>query len=182
MINEVWKDIVGYEGLYQVSNLGRIKSLPRQILSGIYYSNVRTTDEIIKSTTISNAGYELVALYKNNKEKRFTVHRLVAKTFIPNPDNLPEVNHKDEDKLNNHVGNLEWCTKKYNVNYGTSKQRLSDARKKPVEKLDKDDNVICKYGFVTEVKKDKFDPSRVIQCCKGRKEYYRGYKWRYADD
>lgn len=182
MTNEIWKDIEGYTGLYQVSNLGRIKSLPRTIASGIYYSNIRTTDEIIKSTTVSNAGYELVALYKGNKEKRFTVHRLVAEAFIPNPHNLPQVNHKDENKLNNNCGNLEWCTRKYNANYGTSRQRLSDIRKIPVIQLDENDTVVCRYEFVTEVRKNNFDPSGVIQCCKGRRENYRGFRWRYADD
>lgn len=107
---EIWKDIKGYEGLYQVSNLGRIKSL----------GNLQNRKEKLLKVNIYN-GYCIVYLYKNNKKKSYLCHRLVAEAFIPNPDNLPQVNHKDENKLNNRVDNLEWCTSKYNVNYSSAK-------------------------------------------------------------
>ena len=110
---EIWKDVKGYEGLYQVSNLGGIKSL----------GNSQNRKEKLLRTSIRN-GYCTTYLYKNNKKKSFLCHRLVAEAFIPNPDNLPQVNHKDENKLNNCVENLEWCTAKYNVNYSSAKPIL----------------------------------------------------------
>ena len=110
---EIWKDIKGYEGLYQVSNLGRIKS----------FNYMNTGKEKIKTPTLQKkhpmkqGGYLQTTLYKNNQSKTVVVHRLVAEAFIPNPDNLPQVNHKDHDKTNNCVDNLEWCTAKYHSNH-----------------------------------------------------------------
>lgn len=118
-MDEVWKDIEGYEGLYQVSNLGRVRSL-----------NYNHTGEIkLLKQDISHNGYKRAMLYKDGKMKRYLVHRLVAMTFISNPDDLPIVNHKDENKTNNNVNNLEWCTYKYNNNYGTKKEKLSKSMK-----------------------------------------------------
>lgn len=110
-MEEIWKDIKDYEGLYQVSNLGRVKSL----------SNIKSKREKLLKLTLRTNGYYMVILYKNTKRAAKNVHRLVAETFIPNPDNLPQVNHKDEDKTNNCVGNLEWCDSKYNINYSMGK-------------------------------------------------------------
>ena len=115
---EIWKDVVYFEGLYQVSNLGRVKSLN--------YS--RTGREKVLKPSKTN-GYLQVYLYKEGKSKRFSIHRLVAFAFIPNPNNLPIVNHKDEDKSNNCVDNLEWCTVAYNNNYGTKNQRQAESLK-----------------------------------------------------
>ena len=118
-MNEEWRDIEGYEGRYQISDRGRVKALPHRQPGA--YSN----KEIIRKQTHDTYGYPIVSLSKNGKTKTFTVHRLVAKAFIPNPDNLKEVNHKDEDKDNNSANNLEWCTTKYNLTYG---HRLDCAR------------------------------------------------------
>ena len=112
---EVWKDIKDYEGLYQISNHGRIKSLNK-------------TKGRIRKQSIQR-GYHYIWLSKNSKGKMYIVHRLVAQHFIPNPLHLPEVNHKDENKLNNRVDNLEWCDAKYNSNYGTRNKRKS----KPIQ-------------------------------------------------
>ena len=119
---EEWKSIPGYEGLYEVSSYGRVKSL------GISYTRKNGVmdhkPEIILSPKNNGKGYFMVCLYKNKKHKYYLIHRLVALTFINNPDNLPCVNHKDEDKSNNRVDNLEWCTAKYNSNYkGVLKRR-----------------------------------------------------------
>ena len=103
---EEWKDIKGYEGIYQISNKGRVKTL----------GNNKTKKEKIRDGKIDR-GYKRISLCKNGKEKKYSIHRLVAEAFLPNPDNLPVVNHKDENKLNNNVENLEWCTQEYNVNY-----------------------------------------------------------------
>lgn len=111
--NEIWKDIQGYEGLYQVSTLGRVRSLDRLIKSR--YGNFRKiTGKIIKPNKIWS-GYLRISLWKQQVEYK-SLHRLVAETFIPNPQNLPCVNHKDEVKSNNSVSNLEWCTWRYNAN------------------------------------------------------------------
>ena len=105
---EIWKDIPGYEGLYQVSNFGRVKSLRKAI---------------IMSIRINKKGYSTIGLSKNGVFNRKSIHRLVAEAFIPNPDNLPQVNHKDEVKTNNCVENLEWCDNYYNLMYGTGNDR-----------------------------------------------------------
>lgn len=108
-MEEIWKDIEGYEGLYQISNLGRIKSLGNK-------SNHKN-EKIISISSKSFSGYWVIGLCKNGKRKGYIVHRLVAKAFIPNPNNYPQINHKDENKLNNWVDNLEWCTQSYNAKY-----------------------------------------------------------------
>ena len=134
-MEEIWKDIVGYEGLYQVSNCGRVKSLSR------YMNNKNGGKSLLKERILKSAytkkGYLRVGLCKYSKTKPFSVHRLVAQAFIPNPNNLPQVNHKDENKENNFVyinedgtadlekSNLEWCTNEYNSNYGTKNERLA---------------------------------------------------------
>ena len=118
---EEWRDIIGYEGLYQVSNLGRVKSLN--------YNH--TGKEGILDTEPTSSGYVQVNLYKNNKRKTYLVHRLVAQSFIPNPLGLPEVNHIIDDfehRSDNRVENLEWCTKDYNINYGNRNKRASENR------------------------------------------------------
>ena len=123
---EEWKDIPGYEGLYQVSNTGKIKGLPR-----VTVQNQILQERILIPGVINN-GYLQITLHKNGEHKNFLVHRLVANAFIPNPKNLPEVNHKDEDKTNCNSDNLEWCTRKYNINYGTHNQRSAESRRKKV--------------------------------------------------
>ena len=115
---EEWRDIEGYEGLYQISNLGRVKSFPRP-----------TTPGGILKINKRKDGYCSVMLCKNGKTKRFSVHRLVAQAFIPNPNNLPIINHKDENPSKNIVDNLEWCDYEYNNNYGTLPKRLSEIAK-----------------------------------------------------
>ena len=118
---EEWRDIEGYEGLYQVSNLGRIKS--------VNYRGHKGYEGILRLRP-DGKGYGMVALYKNNKVRHFKVHRLVAQTFIPKPNNYPQVNHKDENKANNCVSNLEWCTNEYNHNYGTRNKRVGKSLSK----------------------------------------------------
>ena len=127
MIEEIWKPVVGYEGLYEVSNKGTVKSLDRFTKSGRGNGNRFISGKILKSA-LNKKGYPSVVLCKDGKMFTQRVHRLVAEAFIPNPDNLPVVNHKDEDKTNNCVDNLEWCTNKYNCNYGTSISRMCETR------------------------------------------------------
>ena len=124
LTNEEWRPIKGYEGLYEVSNLGRIKRLPL----GKQWP-YRQTHNNIRRLKKSNRGYLVVNLSKQNKVKFYAVHRLVAAAFIPNTGNLPQINHKDENKTNNRVENLEWCNAKYNICYGTGRERQKAARK-----------------------------------------------------
>lgn len=123
---EIWKDIEGYEGLYEVSSYGRVRSLQRTRKGS--YGSIRIVYEKILNHKIDKDGYHTVSLSKEGKMKYIRVHRLVAQAFIPNPDNLPQVNHRDEDKSNNCVENLEWCDAKYNSNYGTAKERMLNTK------------------------------------------------------
>lgn len=125
---EIWKDVVGFEGLYKVSNLGRVKSLQRTCIgkNGV----VVVTNERIKNVHDNRYGYLALPLYKNNKVYNRYVHRLVCEAFLSNPNNHPCVNHKDEDKWNNRVDNLEWCTYKYNSTYGSARERQKKTYRK----------------------------------------------------
>ena len=124
---EEWKSIPGYEGLYEVSSYGRVKSLE---ISYIKKNGIMDhKPEIILSPKNNGTGYFMVCLYKNKTHKYYLIHRLVALTFLPNPDNLPCVNHKDEDKTNNKVDNLEWCDHKYNSNYNGGLKKRSQRMK-----------------------------------------------------
>lgn len=120
-MNEVWKDIVGYEGFYKISNFGNVKSF--------HYGK----EYLLKLGIEKDKLYHKVSLNKYGKIKTIRVHRLVAKAFIPNPYNLPDVNHKDENKQNNMVQNLEWCDKEYNNNYGTKIERGKEKKKQYLE-------------------------------------------------
>ena len=124
---EEWRSIPGYEGLYEVSSYGRVKSLE---ISYIRKNGIMDhKPEIILRPKNNGTGYFTVCLYKNKTYKYYLIHRLVAQAFIPNPDNLSEVNHKDEDKTNNRVENLEWCSHKYNMNYNDVQKRRSQRMK-----------------------------------------------------
>ena len=172
-MKEVWKDIPNYEGLYQVSNLGRVKSFRKSTKFG-------SQPEYILKPNLANNGYMQVTLYNNAKRHKFLVHRLVAIVFLPNPDNLPQINHKDEDRQNNEVSNLEWCTAEYNNAYGTAKIRAIDTISKPVEQLTYDGKVIAIYrsariaSEILGIKK----PSITNAICK--KYQSNGYYWRYS--
>ena len=122
-MQEVWKDIVGYENLYQISNLGNVKSVEKYVNSCLKHNTkIKRKEKMLKQ--YNKSGYLQVALSKNGIKMFFLVHRLVAQAFIPNPNNLPQINHKDENKQNNNINNLEWCDRKYNCNYGTRNSKI----------------------------------------------------------
>lgn len=165
LCDEVWKDIKGYEGKYKISNLGNVKSVKKQI---------------ILKPIIHKKGYLRVALYKKNKSKRYLIHRLVAEAFIENPNNYMEINHKDENKQNNNVSNLEWCSRSYNVNYGTRNKSTS----KNINQYDMQGNFIKKWESIKEVERQLgINNAHICQCCKQNERYKTagGYIWRYAD-
>lgn len=168
-MNEIWADIKGYEGKYQVSNKGRVKSLN--------YGNTGT--EKLMRIANGRKGYKIICLTKNNKRKSAKVHRLVAEAFIPNPYNFPTVNHKDEDKSNNCAENLEWCTFEYNIRYGTRSERTGT----PVRQLDLNGAVIAEYKTASEaMRKTGADSSHIARCCRGEPHYNtaKGYKWEFV--
>ena len=165
-MEEVWKDIEGYEGLYQVSNYGRIKSLSRIDARG------HKRKEKILKLIHDKDGYLLVNLYKNNKVKIHSVHRVVAQAFIPNPDNLPEVNHKIdnfEHRSDNRVENLEWCTHEYNCNYGTRNEKLSESNKGKNSKKVKCITTNEVFNSIKDAE-EKYGVSHqnISKCCKGK--------------
>lgn len=174
-MKEIWKDVIGFEGFYQVSNLGRVKRLSREIWKNgkVWY----TCKEIILKTYI-NKGYEYVWLGSGNSKTLCKMHRLVATHFIPNPDNLPLVNHKDENPSNNCVDNLEWCTHKYNMNYGTLIERKKHYNNKSVLCVETGETFVS----TCEVKRRYgYDVSYIGSACKKNIMVY-GYHWKYIKD
>ena len=175
MTEEIWKDITGYEGLYKVSNLGRVKSLRNNI--------------ILKPG--NSSGYLRVNLCKNGKRKYATVHRLVAEAFIENENDLPQVNHIDEVKTNNKVSNLEWCTAKYNSNYGTHIKRILKTRlirntktaEKEVEQFTKNGKFVNSYISISEAERQtQVCHNHISACCKGKRQTAGGYIWKYKNN
>ena len=140
MTKEVWRDIEGYEGLYQVSNMGRVKSLERKF--PIWHGGERVQKERILKQAVTHNGYLRVTLYTGNKPKTLKVHRLVCQAFHENPDNKPQVNHINEDKTDNRACNLEWSTCKQNINHRSRNERVAKALGKPIGQYKLDGQLI----------------------------------------
>lgn len=170
MKKEYWKPVVGYEGHYQVSNFGRVKS--------IKFGKER----ILKQHINIKGGYYYVCLLKNGKHKNYYVHRLVAQAFLPNPYKLPQVNHKDENKTNNNVDNLEWCTNEYNHNYGTINERISQSQSKPVLQYDLNGNLIKEWKSINECGRNGFNQGDICKCCNGKRKTAKGFIWVYKNE
>ena len=150
MENEIWKDIKGYEGLYQVSNKGRVKSVERIVRIADKLGGVRLKGEMILEQEVGKLGYHRVNLFNNDKGKKHLVHRLVAEAFLDNPMNYPQINHKDENKDNNIPSNLEWCTAKYNSNYGDRTERTAVAKFVPVSLFDMNGQLIRDFESIKD--------------------------------
>lgn len=171
-MEEIWKDVTGFEGLYKVSNHGRVKSFRASAKLG------RPKEFILRPYKI-NSGYDVVTLYSKERRVKFQVHRLVATEFIPNPSNLPCVNHKDENKINNHVDNLEWCTYQYNNNYGTARVRTAEARARKVAQKTLDGRLLAVYASPTIASSLLGHKRRTVtDWCKTG--YGAGYRWEYV--
>ena len=169
---ENWKAIAGYEGLYEVSDQGRVKSLG---------NNKSRTEKILKPQKNTH-GYLQVNLCKDGHTKQTLVHRLVAETFIPNPNNLVTVNHKDEVKTNNIVSNLEWMSQKDNINYGTRNKRAGEALSKQVKMFDKfTGELLATFPSLMEaVRVTGINQGNISSCCNGKYKSAGCYIWRYA--
>lgn len=176
---EIWKDIIDYENLYQVSNYGRVKSLRRKVFNGkdFYYKEER----ILKANT--DGRYLCLTLVKNGRRKSFKIHRLVAEAFIPNPNNYPEVNHKDENKLNNCVNNLEWCSRRYNNIYNGRAKKVGLKTRKPVIQYDLKGNYLNLFPSVRIAsEKTKINASVIIRKCKDiNYNNQDGFIWKYLE-
>lgn len=177
MKGEIWKDIQGYEGLYQVSNLGRVKSLNYK----------RTGKERILKPSNNGQGYLRVKLCKDGNREQPLVHRLVATVFCENPEGYTEVNHLDENKQNNMADNLEWCSRQYNVTYnGRAKKAGKKAGKKlskPVYSINKESGLITYWQSAREAERCTDIPhGNIIKCCKGKYHSAGNHYWFYADD
>jgi hypothetical protein len=195
---EIWRDIPGYEGYYQVSNFGRVKSLSRKVYNrgGFHISKEKILKQQLRKDRYFN-----VHLLKEGIVKIFFVHRLVALAFLPNPNQLPDINHKDENPSNNCVDNLEWCTEKYNMNYGTVIERRkasfvrnnsfkkanatkvkngSRGAEKPVEGISKDGGSTLSYRSICEASRETgISQGNIGECCRGIRSSAGGYYWKY---
>lgn len=199
---EIWKNIDGFK-YYQISNLGNIKSLERT--ESIYNYKKRTNvlrkrKEKILATRISSNGYLNISLLKNGKTTTELVHRLVAEAFIPNPDNLPQVNHINGNKQDNRVENLEWCTPSENLRHAvinglkksSEKQKevakknilkANDKKRKQVEQLTLDGKLLKTWNSMTDIYNElNYRWGNISAVCRGKKDYAYGYKWKYRSD
>ena len=184
-IDEIWKDIKGYEGIYQVSNLGRVRSLDRVNERG------RKKKGMLLKPKLKRDGYVDVHLtFKDKgKDQNIKIHKLVAEAFMPIPEELKkwygtqylQINHKDENKQNNCVDNLEWCTAQYNSMWGTKRERQKEKIKKSVMQYDMDGTFIKKWDSIKDATYSivGHNSGRIIDCLKGRSTSAYGYKWKY---
>lgn len=179
LANEEWRPVKGYDGIYEVSNFGRVRSLDRCVVCSNGVRNI--SGQIIKPYT-DTYGYKVVKLRNGKTRKMFFVHRLVATSFICNPNNLPVVNHKDENKENNHSDNLEWCTEKYNTNYGSGKFRKANTWKKRIEQLTLDGKHVAFYDSAADLERltgGKYNRKNISMAARGANKTAYGYKWIY---
>jgi hypothetical protein len=196
---EEWRDIKGYEGLYQVSNHGRVKSLDRYINAKL--GSVMFRKGAIMTLQVSHKGYNTIILHKKCKGSQFQVHRLVAMVFIPNPLNKPQVNHKDCNKKNNHAGNLEWATQNENMSHAVAngvyanfnEKQLAAVRKNQkksvfareikVNQYDLDGTFITQHQSLSDAqRKTGANNSKICMCCKGKRKQAGGFSWKYAKE
>lgn len=178
---EIWKDITNFEGLYQASSIGNIRSLPKKhnLKNGYNYMQ---KEKILKPYKNKN-GYLQITLNKNGKKLKKQIHWLVATTFIDNPNNYKETNHKDENPLNNEVSNLEWCTHKYNCNYGNRNEKIHKSQRMKINQYDLDDNFIKTWNSQLDIQNELNIPQANISAViRGLYKQTHGYKWEVANE
>lgn len=180
-MKEEWRPVVGFEGLYEVSNLGNVDACDKVVIC----KNGNKKHLRRKHMHLSTShGYYNVTLRKEGKNKTFWVHSLVAQAFIPNPANLSEVNHKDENGYNNRIDNLEWCTHKYNCNYGTRIDRLVSKISYKVNQYDLEGNFISSFPSAHAAARylGRNGNGAISACCLGKNKTAYGYKWKYVKE
>ena len=182
---ECWRWIPGFEGIAQVSTSGQVKTVDRWVT----YADGRKyfyKGRILKQHR-NEDGYLFVNLSRNGKRRHFKVHRLVAEAFIPNPENKPQIHHRNEQKDMNFVENLSWATAKENVNYGTRNKRIADSnlnsgRSKAVQAVNPDTGKVVKeFPSVKEAGRNGFDRAHIWSCCQGKRRRHRGFEWRFKE-
>ena len=195
---EEWKQVLGYEGLYEVSNTGKVRSVTHYrnganqfgaTFKTIYRGRKLKPHPRRKNGKYEECGHLRVSLTKQGKTKKVFIHRLVASAFVPNPKNLPIVNHIDENPQNNNANNLEWCDQKYNMSYGTNRQRAVmhtnyDARKKQNKKVyqyDKTGNVVKVWSSRKEACECGFTGTAITRCAQGKRKTHKGYVWSFEE-
>ena len=172
--SEVWRDVVGFEGLYKISNKGKLYSVERKNSRGR-----KCGGRTLKPSRDKN-GYIRVTLCENSKLKNKFIHRLVAEAFVHNPNGYSEINHRDENKKNNCVENLEWCTRKYNMNHGTRTERFARSKSKKVKAVNVETGEVITFNSVKEARNKGY--YNISQACRGvycSGHLYKGYKWSY---
>lgn len=175
MKNEEWRDVVGYEGRYQVSSMGRVKSLERKDCLG------RIQKERILKPGVNCGGYLKVGLRAGGKTRMFLVHRLVCQAFHENPDNKPQVNHLNEDKTDNRACNLEWCTRRENMNHGTRNERSAKALSKPIGQYTLDGDLVDVWQSANEVERQTgFSHGYICETANGKYKQAYGFIWKYV--
>ena len=185
--DEIWIDIKDFEGLYQVSSFGRVRSLDRYVkMFNRWGQQILVFKKGVIIRPCLTRGYKVVLLSDRSRQQKYypkRVNRLVAEAFIPNPNNLPQVNHKDENKLNNRVDNLEWCTVEYNNNYGTKNQRYEKTCGMKVYQMTLDGKIINKFNSIRGASRETgFDFRNIQHCLKGITKTSYGYKWKFESE
>ena len=182
---EEWRDIAGYEGKYQISSFGRVKSLPRFIKSGKSRNRkgYRLKKESILQPNVSHNGYLCVCLSNNNKVSCFRINRLVAQEFMPNPDNLPTVDHINRNKIDNRIENLRWASMKMQCNNRDNELQKVIVKflfSKPVLQYTKEGVLVAKYQSLTDAR-NQTGSNHITDCCNGKLKTSGGYIWQYAN-
>ena len=175
---EEWRDIKDFEGIYQVSNTGKVKSLSRRLWNGVAYFE---SEERILKGTVDDVGYVVVVLKKQSKMRRERIHRLVAETFIPNPNNYRVVNHIDADKTNNNVNNLEWCTHKHNIQHA-NKMGSFDKSKKRIRVIETGIIYSSIHDCARDMKDYKVDYRHISDCIRGKLKSHAGFHYELIGD
>lgn len=184
---ELYAPIKGFDGFYEVSTWGNVRSLGRCEVTSNKFKNKykRYRKSKILKPGIDRYGYKRVVLCKNGVKKYITIHRLVAEAFLENPDNLPEINHKDEDKSNNRADNLEYCTHEYNINYGTHNERAAKSNingklSKKVYQYNLKGELVNTWISAAEAGRNGYNSGNINSCCRNESKTYKGYIWSHT--